>query len=389
MQPLPAVRSVGARYPSERPMNVFCPAIARAARRTFATTAWGLLGLGSSPTLAAEPADDSRAEGLFNAAKQLQNAGQLADACPMFAESQRLAAGVGVTLHLANCYEHTGKPASAWAQFRQAEALARARGDEKRAGLAHVRAQALEAKVNRLTVVITAAAPQDDRRVLVDGAPLPPERWNVSLAVDPGDHVVTLDWPGRAARTLHAHLDATHLAAIVEADEPAPAATAPAPVATLAAPAATPPAPMATPAAPATAASATFSISDRSIAGESAASGPPAALSVTERATPARQSPARLGVELGLLGLGAVGAGFGSFFVVRRSVLASHNCPCNPSLENEAVTAATLSFAVGGAALVSSLVVFLTDPTSKPRTGWMLVPAPLSGGAGALVRANF
>ncbi len=370
-------------------MNVFCPAIARAARRTFATTAWGLLGLGSSPTLAAEPADDSRAEGLFNAAKQLQNAGQLADACPMFAESQRLAAGVGVTLHLANCYEHTGKPASAWAQFRQAEALARARGDEKRAGLAHVRAQALEAKVNRLTVVITAAAPQDDRRVLVDGAPLPPERWNVSLAVDPGDHVVTLDRPGRAARTLHAHLDATHLAAIVEADEPAPAATAPAPVATLAAPAATPPAPMATPAAPATAASATFSISDRSIAGESAASGPPAALSVTERATPARQSPARLGVELGLLGLGAVGAGFGSFFVVRRSVLASHNCPCDPSLENEAVTAATLSFAVGGAALVSSLVVFLTDPTSKPRTGWMLVPAPLSGGAGALVRANF
>jgi hypothetical protein len=364
-------------------MNVFCPALARAARRAFATTAWGLVGLWSSPSLAAEPADDSRAEGLFNAAKQLQDAGQLADACPLFAESKRLAPGVGVTLHLADCYEHTGKPASAWAQFRQAEALARARGDEKRGGLAHVRAQALETKVNRLTVVITGAAPQDNRRVLLDGALLPPERWNVSLAVDPGDHVVTLDRPGQAARTIHAHLDATHLAAIVETDEPAPQAATPP------APAATPPAPLATPGAPVTVAPATFAITDHSVAGESAPSGTSGTPAMTERTTPSRQSPARLGVELGLLGLGAVGAGFGSFFLVRRSVLASHNCPCDPELENEAVTGATLSFAVGGAALVSSLVVFLTDPTSKPRTGWVLLPVPLSGGAGALVRANF
>lgn len=343
--------------------------------RAIARMALALAALSPSVAVAAgTSADDARAETLFNAAKQLQEAGQTADACPMFAESKRLAPGVGVMLHLADCYERWGRPASAWSEFQEAEALARARRDDKRAALAHERAQSLEPKIHRLTVAVAAAGAHDDWRVSIDGVVLPPERWNVALAVDPGDHIVTVERPGRAARTLRAHLDATHLATVVQTDdEPGPIPA---------------PAVVATPAAAPAAATATFSVSDRTAGGLA----PPSAgttTAPTESPIQSRGGPARLGAELTLLGLGVLGGGFGSFFLVRRSVLASHNCPCDPGLENEAVTAATISFASGGAALVSSLVLLLTDPGSSPRTGWVLVPAPLSGGAGALVRATF
>ena len=43
--------------------------------------------------------DIARADALFNAAKALTDAGNYADACAKFAESKRLAPGLGVTLN--------------------------------------------------------------------------------------------------------------------------------------------------------------------------------------------------------------------------------------------------------------------------------------------------
>src|SRR6516162_11727139 len=102
--------------------------------------------------------DIARADALFNAAKALTDAGNYADACAKFAESKRLAPGLGVTLYLADCYERIGRTASAWTEFRSAEGLARERND-KRAEVARGRAQALEPKLNRLTVVVAPSIP--------------------------------------------------------------------------------------------------------------------------------------------------------------------------------------------------------------------------------------
>src|SRR5579859_4583015 len=89
--------------------------------------------LASAPLANAEQAsgDVARAEALFNEGVKLMESGQLGEACPKFAASQKLVRGIGVTLYLAECYERAGKTASAWAQFRLAESLASARSDKR------------------------------------------------------------------------------------------------------------------------------------------------------------------------------------------------------------------------------------------------------------------
>ena len=68
-------------------------------RRILATIALGTV-LGAPSMARAQPRNEdlARADALFNAAKALLDGGQYADACAKFAESKRLAPGLGVTL---------------------------------------------------------------------------------------------------------------------------------------------------------------------------------------------------------------------------------------------------------------------------------------------------
>jgi len=310
--------------------------------------------LSASSAHAQPTTDEARADTLFNAAMQLRDGGQVTDACSMFAESKRLAPAVGVTLYLADCYERLGRTASAWDQFRDAERLAHERGDEKRARVAHGRAQALEAKLNRLTVA-TSAGLHEGWQVLVDGAPLPADHWNAALAMDPGDHVISVQVPGQPPRSLKAHVDASNAAVTVRIDEAAVAEAPPV--------AATPP-----------------SVSVESSSGETGSSEPVAH---------SGSGSTRFWTGLGLVGIGAVGMGFGAFFTVRKSQLQNGGCSNDASLADEAQTGATIAFVAGGVALVSALAVVLSAPSPKSRVGWAVSPVPLSGGAGAAVRASF
>jgi hypothetical protein len=327
-------------------------------------------------TSAQTTTNEARADTLFTAAKQLRDGGQVADACPMFAESKRLAPAVGVTLYLADCYERLGRTASAWDQFRDAERLAHERGDEKRALVAHGRAQALESKLNRLTVA-TSAGSHDGWQVLVDGAPLPVDRWNAALAVDPGDHVITVQAPGQPPRSLSAHVDASNAAATVRIDDAAMAATG--------APAATTPVP-ASSAALAASASPAASVSSAS---SEASAGEAVSSDAVAHSGTGSASSASLWAGITLVGVGAVGMGFGTFFLVRKSQLQGGGCSNDASLADQAQTGATIAFAAGGVALASALVVLLSAPGPKSQVGWAVAPVPLSGGAGATVRASF
>jgi hypothetical protein len=133
----------------------------------------------ATPAPVTPGSDVAQAEALFNEAKELRDAGRFAEACPKFAESRRLGPGIGVTLHLADCYEKVGKTQSAWTEFRNAEKLARERED-KRADVASARAQALEPRLNRLTLVVPVAAGQAGPEVIFDGSALPPDHLNVA-----------------------------------------------------------------------------------------------------------------------------------------------------------------------------------------------------------------
>ena len=196
--------------------------------------------------------DLARADSLFNAGKALLESGQNVDACAKFAESKRLAPGLGVTLYLADCYERIGRTASAWTEFRSAEGLARERSD-KRADVARGRAQALEAKLNRLTITVAPTVPQSGLQILRDGAAVSSEEWGLAVPVDPGDHVVVVASPGHAQRTFPAHVGPEAPSATVRVDrlEDAAPAIASAPTPTPAPAVATPapaPAPASVPA---------------------------------------------------------------------------------------------------------------------------------------------
>ncbi len=119
-------------------------------------------------------ADRERAEALFEEGKALRGQGRLPAACADFEESRRLDEGIGVTLYLADCYEQAGDVSRALTEFRHAEALAVARGDE-RAAVARRRADALEPRATADRSV------SDDSKPVVAGSPaeapaLPPPR---------------------------------------------------------------------------------------------------------------------------------------------------------------------------------------------------------------------
>jgi hypothetical protein len=149
-------------------------------------------------TLRAVPAlagDEAAAEALFLEAKKLAAAGKLAEACPKFAESNRLDRGAGTLIHLADCYAKNGQSASAWATFKDAASAAQALGRADWQKLATQRAAALEPKLAKLTIKVQE--PADKIEVTRDGAPTSPASWGTAIPVDVGAHAVEASAPSR------------------------------------------------------------------------------------------------------------------------------------------------------------------------------------------------
>jgi serine/threonine-protein kinase len=325
-------------------------------------------------TAKAQSKDDvARADALFNAAKALSDAGQFTDACAKFAESKRLAPAIGVTLYLADCYEHIGRTASAWTEFRSAEGLARERND-KRADVARAHAEALAPKLDRLTITVAQTIPQAGLQVLRDGVAVTAEELGLPSPVDPGDHAVVVSAPGHAARTFTAHVGPEAPSATVHIDsldEPTTGAIpVPVPI-----PVPSPPPPVATP----------LPVIPEPLA-------PPADTGATRRY-----------IGLGVGALGIVGIGVGSAFgVVAKSKFDQTNVSqCNatdhctsPGLAGRqdaehAATASNIGFTIGAVLLAGGAVLYFTALKPVARSGIVVAPAPMVGGGGALLRATF
>jgi hypothetical protein len=113
------------------------------------------------------------------------------EACPKFAESQRLEPAAGTVMNLATCEERLGKLASAWQHWKEAiDALPPA---DDRIPFARGRVNDLEKKLPRLRVTLSGGA----GKVFRDEIELGPASQGVMLPVDPGPHTVTVQAPGR------------------------------------------------------------------------------------------------------------------------------------------------------------------------------------------------
>jgi len=289
--------------------------------------------------------DRVTAETLFVEAKKLMDAGKYAQACPKFADSQKLDPGVGTLLNLARCYEKQGKMASAWSTYREASSAARSKGQADRESLARQSAAALEPRLTRVTVTLPSAVTSLDGLVVtLDGGTMPRSLWGVPAPVDAGDHTLDVVAKGRKRWSGHFTVAPPANPTVVVPDlEPAPVDA--------------------------------DSKDVGLIVGTNAPSGPNA------------QRPIAIG--LGVVGLAGLAAGAAFAFSAKSTYgdsdaqcRANNVCtPAGRSLRDTAFSkaaASTVAFGVGGAALVAGVVVWITAPPRRvdaaPTVGFFIAP---------------
>jgi hypothetical protein len=322
----------------------------------------GLVSLAPARASAQEQTE-AAATALFDQGRSLMQQSKYAEACPKLAESERLAPSGGTLLNLADCYEHTGQTASAWAAWKDAAARANAAGKSDVEKRALARAAALEPNLAKLAISVDSASDVPGLEVKRDGVKVGHAEFGVPIPVDPGTHVVDATAPNKqpfsgkvdvAPKQANATLSVTLVDAPQAAPPPTPA-TAPPP---------TPSPATASPAAP---------------------------------EQPASSWSGQKTVALIVGGVGLVGIGVGSAFGLiakskndqalqscRTSTLCSQH---GLDLTNDAKSAATVStvaFVAGGVALAGGIVLWLTAPSSRSTTGLRfepLVGTSLVGGA--------
>jgi hypothetical protein len=132
------------------------------------------------------------AEALFRDARQLMEAGDVATACPKFAESLSIDRTLGTLLYLGACHEQQGRTASAWSEFSSALTWAQRSGQGERVVFAQKHVEALEP---RLAYIIITAPAIPGLQLKVDDAPLSAAAVGTPLPLDPGSHSIEASAP--------------------------------------------------------------------------------------------------------------------------------------------------------------------------------------------------
>jgi hypothetical protein len=151
---------------------------------------------GATPARAQSAEDKAAADAAFDQGKRLMAAHSYAEACQKLSESLRRDPGVGTMLGLADCFEKNGQNASAWAQFREAAAVA-ARKSDPREKVARENVERIAPTLSKLTVQVPHEADVRGLEVKRDGVDLGRAIWGVDVPLDPGVHTVIASAPGR------------------------------------------------------------------------------------------------------------------------------------------------------------------------------------------------
>jgi hypothetical protein len=135
------------------------------------------------------------AQALYDDAQAAVAAGKFDEACPKFKESYQLDPGGGTLLNLADCYERQGKTALAWTTFKEALVVAKRDGRNERVDFATKHIAQLDQRLSRLTIAVAERPP--GLEVTVDGTPLGEAAYSVAMPVDPGEHHIKAEAPGK------------------------------------------------------------------------------------------------------------------------------------------------------------------------------------------------
>jgi hypothetical protein len=329
--------------------------------RAVALVVFGLAT--ASPALArAQGSNEAAATALFDEGRKLMAERRWAEACPKLAESERLAPSGGTLLNLADCYEHTGQTASAWAAWKDVASRANAagKGDVEKRALA--KAAALEPTLAKLTIAVDAGSDVEGLDVKRDGVAVGHAAFGTAIPVDPGAHVVEATAPKKKTFTAKVEVAPRQTdARVTVALEDEPQAVAPPPVATAAAPA-----------------------EEKPSTGSDGST-----LKTVGLVTGA----------VGILGLGT-GAVFG--FIAKSKndqALEPQNCRTSTlctqaglSLTDDAkraATVSTVSFIAGGVLVAAGVTLWLAAPSRDRRTGVRVAPVVAQSGGGLSLDGAF
>jgi hypothetical protein len=312
--------------------------------------------LGVSGTLHAQPSAESKAaaEALFDEGKKAMATGDYAVACQKFEQSDTLDPAIGTELNLGACYEKLGRTASAWATFRRAAAMAKAKKQPDREKLARKRAEELEANLARLTIVVPDAVRVPGLVVTRNGSEVSSELYGQPVPLDPGTLNIQAKAPGKQAFSTTVEL-AAKASQSVTIPELAADAAAVAP----AVESEPQPPPVVTPANP-----------------------PPAdpyePPPDSDAAASSGSGQRTLGLVIG--GVGVVGLAVGGVFALRaQSKNDDSKNECSPNDENQCTArgvelrdearssgnVATIAGGLGLAALIGGTVLYFTAPSAK------------------------
>lgn len=289
------------------------------------------------------PADRALATDLFERGRKLVADRKPAEACPLFAESERLDPGTGTLLNLAHCHELEGKTASAWAEMHDALAAAERDGQRDRVAFAEQHIAALAPRLARIAIVLPAELDAVDVEIARDGSAISRVALATALPVDPGPHRLEVRAAGYQTWSTTVDVAEGERREIVvgplvraEAAEPPPVAPAPPP-----------------PVAPAPERSATTSA-------------PPAPTPETSLRPVPVGAYVAAGIAVAGVVVGAVAGGVAA-------AKSNDSKPlCDPRCNDEGWTlnrsartfadVSTVAFVVGGIALATAVVLYVTRP---------------------------
>ncbi len=121
--------------------------------------------------------------------------GDAAKACPKFEASQKADPSPGTLINLAGCYKTLGRTASAWAEYKSAETLARNLKRSDQQEFAAKAAAELEPNLSKLELVPPKTKIKD-LQVTRDGELIANGSLGTPVAVDPGKHEIKVSAPG-------------------------------------------------------------------------------------------------------------------------------------------------------------------------------------------------
>ncbi|MEO7332129.1 MAG: hypothetical protein ABI193_26370 [Minicystis sp.] len=331
---------------------------------TIALLSW------AAPALADVSAENrAAAQVLFDQGKEFAKNNKFNEACPKFEESQRLDPRISTQFKLADCFEHIGKTASAWANFLDVAGATKAAGQADREQVARDRAATIEKKLSRLSIHVDAATTAG-LKVLRDGSEVGHALWDTAVPIDPGQHRLVASAPGKLSweGTFNVGAPSANVTMTIPPLNDAPVVLTPPPVASPGGPGTL----------PGTGGSSPPDRPDRPMEGGSTGT--------TQRI---------VGGVVGVVGLAGIAVGT-VFGLQAKSKLDNSQQFCRTkllcteqglTLNNDAKSAATIStigFITGGAALATGVVFFFTAP-SRPAPQATITPllGPQVAGLGA------